>query len=181
MLPKKESLEIEFKSDRSRLSDNEIIEVVVSLANSNGGVLFLGIEDNGEVTGIHPAHSNLNGLAALIANHTVPSLSVHAELVGSNPSVIQIEVPKSHAIVSTTSGKALRRRLKADGTPETVAMYPYEFASRLSGISVVDYSAQIIPEAELSDLNPVERERLRNLIRENRGEEALLDLQDEEL
>ena len=35
--------------------------------------------------------------------------------------VLKIKVPKiQNAIVATTSGKVLRRRIKADGTPENV-------------------------------------------------------------
>ena len=49
MLPKKETLTIEFKSDRKKLSDTEIFEAVVAFANTEGGDLYLGIEDNGEV------------------------------------------------------------------------------------------------------------------------------------
>ena len=49
MLPKKETLTIEFKSDIKKLSDSEIFEAVVAFANTEGGELYLGIEDNGEV------------------------------------------------------------------------------------------------------------------------------------
>lgn len=41
--PKKETLMIEFKSDRRCLSDNDIIDAVVGLANTEGGMLYLGI------------------------------------------------------------------------------------------------------------------------------------------
>ena len=60
-------------------------------------------------------------------------------------------------------------------------MYPYEFTARLSSLSMLDYSAQAVPESDYTDLDPVERERLRNIIRTYRGEGALLELSDEEL
>jgi len=60
-------------------------------------------------------------------------------------------------------------------------LYPHEFATRLSGLSLFDYSAQVIPESNLDDLDPIERFRLRNIIQEYRGESALLSLQDDEL
>ena len=40
-LPLVEALMIEFKSDRKYLSDQEIIEVVVGMANTKGRELFL--------------------------------------------------------------------------------------------------------------------------------------------
>ena len=77
MLPKKETLTIEFKSDIKKLSDSEIFEAVVAFANTEGGELYLGIEDNGEVTGVHKAHENTTTVSAFIANNTVPPVSVY--------------------------------------------------------------------------------------------------------
>ena len=50
-IPDQESLTIEFKSDRKRLSDTELVEAVVCLANAEGGELWLGVEDDGTPTG----------------------------------------------------------------------------------------------------------------------------------
>ena len=73
-------------------------------------------------------------------------------------------------------------RIKADVTPENVPMYPLEIASRLSDLSLLDYSGLCVPDAQYSDLDLVERERLRSIIRMNpQGEQNLLELDDEEL
>ena len=45
-IPSSESLTIEFKSDRKRLPDTELVEAVVCLANAEGGELWLGVEDD---------------------------------------------------------------------------------------------------------------------------------------
>ena len=133
MLPKKETLTIEFKSDRNKLQNSDIFDAVVAFANTEGGDLYLGIEDSGEVTGVHKDHKNHTTLAAFIANNTLPPVSVRAEIIEDIHPVLKISVPKSYnGIVATISGKVLRRRIKADGTPENVPMYPAEFASRLS-------------------------------------------------
>ena len=42
LIPKGESLTVEFKSDRKRLPDAELVEAVVCLANAEGGELWLG-------------------------------------------------------------------------------------------------------------------------------------------
>ena len=44
MLPKKETLTIEFKSDKKKYSDADIFDAVVAFANTEGGDLYLGIE-----------------------------------------------------------------------------------------------------------------------------------------
>ena len=74
-----ESLRLEFKSDRKRLPEANLIAAVVSLANTEGGDLLLGVEDDGAVTGLHEEHLNIAGLPALIANRTNPPLSVRAQ------------------------------------------------------------------------------------------------------
>lgn len=177
----KENLTVEFKSDVSRLPDGDIIDAVVAFANTDGGDLYLGVEDNGDITGLHKDHMDTTRLSAFIANKTVPPVPVRAEVLDLERPVLKISVPKRTSIVSSSSGKIQRRRLKADGTPENVPMYPYEIVSRLSSLSLLDYSAQPVPDASYADLDPVERERLRNIIRSYRGETALLELDDEDL
>lgn len=71
-IPERESLTVEFKSDRRRLSDAELVAAAVCLANTDGGAIFLGVEDDGTITGLHPEHRNLAGLSAMIANRTNP-------------------------------------------------------------------------------------------------------------
>ncbi|MDR3121157.1 MAG: putative DNA binding domain-containing protein [Clostridiales bacterium] len=179
-----ESLTIEFKSDRSRLSDNDLVDAVVAFANTDGGIIYVGVEDDGAVTGLHPEHRDMTRLSAMIANKTVPPLPIKAELLwhGQPPAAIAaIHVSKSRTIAATSSGKLLRRRLKMDGTPENVPLYPFEITTRLSGLGLLDFSAQPVPDASYSDLDPVERARLRGVIQNQNGESALLELGDEEL
>ena len=182
MLPKKETLTIEFKSDRNKLQNSDIFDAVVAFANTEGGDLYLGIEDSGEVTGVHKEHNNHTTLAAFIANNTLPPVSVRAEIIEDIHPVLKISVPKSYnGIVATISGKVLRRRIKADGTPENVPMYPAEFASRLSELRMIDYSAMPVLECSIDDFDPLEIEHLRNVILSYNGERSLLDLSDEDL
>ncbi len=63
MIPYTESLAVEFKSDRGPLPDRELIETAVCLANSEGGEIYLGVEDDGSITGLHPNHAAHFGLA----------------------------------------------------------------------------------------------------------------------
>ena len=171
-----------FKSDIKKLSDNVLIDEIVGMTNTDGGYLYLGVEDDGEITGVHKHHADEIGVVALIANKTVPSVSVRAELIkeeGKN--VLMISIPVSRGITATTDGKILRRRLKLDGTPENVLMYPYEIPGRLSELSLLDYSAQIVQGATIEDLDENERIRLRKIIKYRKGDQTLLDLSDEEL
>ena len=182
MLPQKETLTIEFKSDRHKLSNSDIFDAVVAFANTEGGDLYLGIEDSGEVTGVNKDHIDPTTLGAFIANNTLPPVSIRAEIIEDIHPVLKISVPKSYnGIVATISGKIQRRRIKVDGTPENVPMYPAEFATRLSDLRMLDYSAMPISECSVNDFDPMETERLRNLILSYNGEKTLLDLPNEDL
>ena len=182
MLPTKETLTIEFKSDRNGLSDKEIVEAAVAFANTDGGSLYLGIEDNGEITGTQKQHADPIGISALIANSTRPPISVRAEIIEASAPVLLVSVPKSYgSIVATTTGKTLRRQIKANGEPENIAMFPSEYATRLSDLRLLDYSALTIQRAGTDDFDPLEVERLKQTILSNNGEKELLELSDNEL
>lgn len=182
-IPVAESLTVEFKSDLKRLRDDELIQALVCLTNTEGGELWLGVEDDGTATGLHKTHENLDGLPSLIASRTSPPLQVTLQPVKvGDIKVVRILVPKSiHHEVATSSGMYLRRRLKQDGTPECVHLLPYERISRASRLGLTDVSAQPVAGATLNDLDPLERERLRQSIQTYRGDQVLLELDDEGL
>ena len=129
--PKQESLTEIFKADSSDgLPDKVVIEAVVGLANAKGGTLYIGIQDNGTVTGIClEKWCNSQIVAATIAGNTVPPVCVEAEIVGGvlDRKVLVIHVPKADCIVATADGKVIRRRIKVDGTPENIPMFPQEY------------------------------------------------------
>lgn len=181
-IPMKETLTVEFKSDLKKYGDTDLFEDVVAFANTEGGDLFLGVEDDGTITGVHKEHANPVTLSAFIANNTVPPISTRCEIIDEQLPVLKISVPKSYGgIAATRSGKILRRRMKTDNTPENVPMYPTEMATRLSDLRLLDYSSMIVLEGSLSDVDPLEVERLRQIILAYDGDKALLELDDEEL
>ena len=181
-IPTAETLDIEFKSDIKSYPDRDLIDEIVGMTNTIGGTLYLGVEDDGTITGVNKKHRDAIGVAALIANNTVPPIAVRAEVITEGKDVLKIEIPRSRGVVSTSSGRILRRRLKLDGTPEVIPMYPYEIPSRLAELGMLDYSAQPLAGAVLDDLDPNQRVRLRRIIRNRQGgEKTLLTLPDDEL
>jgi ATP-dependent DNA helicase RecG len=181
-LPAAETLTVEFKSDRKRLGDDELIEAVVCLANTEGGAVYLGIEDDGTVTGLHASRPEPRGLAALIANRTAPAVIVDVETLDINGvRVVRVNVPKATQVVSTSQGLTKRRRIGADGKPECAPLLPHQVATRLSDIGRLDASRLPLPGATLEHLDPAERARLRQLVERFQGDRALLSLSDEEL
>jgi ATP-dependent DNA helicase RecG len=177
-----ESLTLEFKSDLKCLPDRDLVSTVVSLANTDGGDMLLGVEDDGTVTGLHANHQNTSGIPSLIASRTNPGIAVRVEKHSvQGHSIARIAIPKCRQLVSTSEGLLLRRRLKLDGTPEAVPFYPHEFIQRQSSLGLVDPSAMTIAEVSVGQLDPLQRLRIRNAIKKYGGEQSLLALADDEL
>ena len=87
-IPARETLEVEFKSDLKRLPDAELIDTVVALSNTNGGELYVGVEDDGTPTGI---------------------------LLAGKQSVIQRVMPTSQAAFQVLQGTEVRVNQDLDG------------------------------------------------------------------
>ncbi len=181
LIARGETLAVEFKSDVKGLPDRDLVAAVVALANTDGGELLLGVEDDGTVTGLHSSHTNVSGIPSLIANRTNPSIPVRVEssMVSGHP-IARVKVPKSRQLVSTSEGLLLRRRIKLDGKPEAVPFYPHEFIERQSSLGLVDPSAMTIDGVELDQFDPLQRLRVRNAIKKYGGDQSLTALADDE-
>ena len=140
---------------------------------------------------MHKEHRDVAQLAALIANKTVPPVPARVSTLflaadgsadDAGKQVTLVEIPRSVAIVSSSEGRIMRRRLKADGTPESVPLYPYEIITRLSTLGQLDYSAFPVPDTSLDDFSPEELKRLRDILTRNRNsDQTLLELPDARL
>jgi len=180
-----EAVEREFKSDRKRLRDETIYEEIVAMANSVGGVLFIGVEDDGQITGAQPRHGKSTEplkLQSAIFNNTVPSINTRIAVVEhANGMVIRIETDPYPEVCATTAGKSLRRQVGPDGKPQSVPFYPRDQRSRRTDLGLLDFSAEVIGDITFNDLDPLEFERLRQTISRLRGDRALLELSNEEI
>ncbi len=184
-----ESLDVEFKSEsRSPLSDRDIVEAVVCLANrthTGPGWLLVGVEDDGRVTGARPrtpsGEIDPARIRSMIANRTRPSQTVRADvfLLGEG-NVFAIEVPGSRQPVGTTDGRYLRRAMGGDGKPACVPLHFHEVHSRQADLGLLDYTSLRVPEIGWDALDPREFVRFRGAIEDNpgRGDPVLLELSD---
>jgi ATP-dependent DNA helicase RecG len=165
-----ESLEVEFKGEsRTPLNDRDLVEAVVCLANGSGGMLLVGVEDDGTVTGARPRHevgrTDPLRLQALIANSTQPPLSVTAATVQvSGQEILAVEVPDSPRVVGTTRGTYVRRAVAGDGSPVCLPYHAHEMLAHEVDRGAVDWAGLRVGGAEWTDLDPLEFERLRQMV-----------------
>lgn len=180
---------VEFKSERGgRLNDRELAEAVACLANGDGGTLLIGVEDDGTITGARPRHeagrTDPDRLGALIANRTQPPVRADVDVVTvEEVDVVCIHVPEANGLVGTVDGVYKRRALRADGQPECRPLHATEMLALTIDRGQADYARLEIPEATLEDLDPLEFDRLRGLVRRNRerADAVLADLSDRDM
>ena len=146
------------------------------------GSLYLGIEDNGTVTGVSREHRSVDGLAVFIFfSKTVPQV---AWCVLNHPcgqrvagGVYRGRPQLADCVQYPGAGQ---RRLKADGrrggaaVPEPVRQSPIPVAQ-------LRLQRPARAESRLDDWDPVARERLRDRIRLTNSGDTLLLLDDDDL
>lgn len=162
-----ETMSVEFKSDAQKtFNDSSIVETVVCLANSpHGGDLFIGVEDDGRVTGAKPRHGTSTDpikLQAMIANNTVPQVVPAIEVIPIDDiSVIRVRVEPAPTVVGTRDGKYVRRGLGSDGKPACLPFLAHEMLADRIARGEADYATIAEPSASMTDLDSAELERFR--------------------
>jgi len=160
----------------------------VCLANGTGGVLLVGVEDDGTVSGALPRHeagrTDPLRVQALIANMTQPALSTIVGIVQiEGADVLVVEVPDSPRVVGTTKGTYVRRAVAGDGRPTCVPYHAHEMLAHEVDRGAVDWAGLRIGGAVWGDLDPLEFERLRRLTATggDRADRLLASLADREI
>lgn len=184
-----ETYGVEFKSEhRKPLNDRDLVEAVVCLANGAGGALLVGVEDDGTPTGARPRHeggvTDPLRVQALIANNTQPPLSTQVQAVEIDGTpVLAVEVPDSPRVVGTSQGTYLRRAVGGDGRPMCVPYHAHEMLASEIDRGTVDFAGLPARGATWDDLDPLEFQRVRRMVREagHRADRVLADLSDREI
>jgi len=79
MVLKGENESLEFK--RKANFPEKIVKEIVAFANTNGGNLLIGVDDNGEVTGIKNKEEDLYILNQAIKNYCIPDIDYNIDIV----------------------------------------------------------------------------------------------------
>ena len=172
-----ENIHAEFKKSRSKLP-KDLFETICAFLNTDGGIILLGVSDDGEIIGIEP--ERVEQMKKDIANLSNNPQKLQPgyflkirDLEIDGKKIIVIEVPVS-AQVHKTNGKIFVRNQDGDFIVE----HPVEIA-RIVNRKQNYYSEQIIfPQVKLNELNPVLIDRTKKLIRLNRPDNHLWQLDD---
>lgn len=172
-----ESIDIEFKSwikasgmkERISLAVDELI----AFANCKGGTVYFGVEDNGEVTGC-TGNYDLQAMRESIYDKTRPPMFTEIEEIEyEDKTVITITVEADGKTYATTDGRCLKR-LGKNSKP----YYPDEMSHIYSANHVNDFSAQIIAESSIDDINLMVVYALKEKLRIRDSASTLPDMDD---
>ncbi|TBH21212.1 ATP-binding protein [Thermus thermamylovorans] len=150
----------------SDLSPEELARHAAGLANHKGGTLFLGVSREGRVLGVSEIHplQITHALFQLTGGLLLPYVEA---VEGPEGRVLALHVPQSPAAIAVGAGRV-----------------PFWDGERLTELRMgqvlpePDLTAQVLPAAGLSDLDPVEVLRLRRILEERgSGLAALPDLE----
>ena len=134
---------IEYK----RLWKDEWLEWICGMANADGGVIYIGVKDDGEVLGV----SNAKKLMEDIPNKIISKMSIYPDIrqiEKDGKDVIEIEVAPSMAAVSL-DGVVYKRVGATNQILKGAALQEF-YLSRPSGA----WDARIIPDAKLDEIDP---------------------------
>jgi len=177
---KGEGLHREFKEAKGALPQN-FFETVCAFLNTDGGTIFLGVADNGKVTGVDPdALSRMKSDIANLSNNQQkidpPYLLFPREFKIDGKMVIAIQVPLSSQLHKTGNVIFLRSE---DGD------YKVHGTHQLAGIINRKLSLfteqRTLPFVTMKDLRPRLFNRARRLMKSYNSQHPWVDLSNEEL
>lgn len=152
----KESPTIEFKRELTDAVKREII----AFANTQGGELYIGIDDDGTIMGLENAHKTLEAVSSMLHDSIQPDILVHTHL--------SVEIMEGKEIVKITVSLGTRRpyHLKNKGMKPSGVFIRY-------GTSVTNASEENIRQM-LMESDGMNFETVRSLHQELTFNEAML-------
>ena len=181
MIKQGEGLTMEFKQAREKLNRN-VYETICAFLNRQGGVLLLGVADNGRVTGITPEAVGPMKKDIVTTLHNLQKINppvylLPEEVMLENETVLCISVPESSQ-VHFCNGRIFDRGDDGDfditGHSNRVAELYLRKQSTYS-------ENRIFPYVEMTDLRTDLLERVRHMTRMQRRDHPWADMDDLEL
>lgn len=169
---------LEFKPWTGPKSDLSVaIEYTACMANAGGGAIVFGVKNvKGKSIAVEGASRyNLDAWRRDIFNATRPNLNVEVydlDVPGLLKKLLIVRVPKGNNPPYGTSEGLFKIRIGKNCMP----LDPSSFVNVQISTGAIDWSGQPAPDAMLDDLDPLEIERAKNLLKRINPESDLLKL-----
>lgn len=176
VLSKGENLTVEFKTwihakdMRERIS--LAVDELVAFANAKGGTVYMGVEDDGTVTGCN--RYDAQKIMESIYDRTRPALFTEIEVIRyEGKDVLAITVERDGTTYATSDGRCLKR-LGKNSKP----YYPDEMSNKYASIQSPDFSGQILTDSTVEDINVLEIYNLKEKLKIRDPKSSLPELED---
>lgn len=171
-----ENLTVEFKTwihakdMRERIS--LAVDELVAFANAKGGTVFMGVEDDGTVTGCN--RYDTQKIMESIYDRTRPALFTEIEVIRyEGKDVLAITAERDGTTYATSDGRCLKR-LGKNSKP----YYPDEMSNKYASIQSPDFSGQILTDSTVEDINVLEIYNLKEKLKMRDLKSSLPELED---
>lgn len=154
VLSQGENLTVEFKTWIYARDMRECISLavdeLVAFANAKGGTVYMGVEDDGTVTGC--TGYDIQKIMESIYDRTRPALFTDIEVIRYNgKDVLAITVERDGTTYAVSDGRCLKR-LGKNSKP----YYPDEMSNKYTSVQSPDFSGQILADSSIEDINVLE-------------------------
>jgi len=157
LIKKGESVTVEFKEN----FDSKTIESSVAFANTRGGLIFIGVSDQGEIKGVQIGKETLKNWANQISQGTEPRIIPEIEFLETDgKSIVIIQIKEFPIKPVSTKGRCYRRVENSNRlmTPQDIA----EMHLHSTGTS---WDKTPAPDATMADIDP---EKIKRYIRRSK-------------
>jgi ATP-dependent DNA helicase RecG len=163
LLAREEGQVLDFKS--ARIEPRDLAEVLVAFANSDGGTVVIGVENDKTITGTKRYHDNVQTLMRAPYDHCDPPVSVQIEnlpcrnAAGEDDALLLLHIARGERVHNTSRRVAFLRLGDQDRrlSAEQVIQLAYDKGQ-------ADYEASPADGAHVEDLDAGLLERYRSTI-----------------
>lgn len=177
VLSEGENLTVEFKTwiyakdMRERVS--LAVDELIAFANAKGGTVYMGVEDDGTVTGCTEGYDTQKIMES-IYDRTRPALFTEIEVIKyDGKDILAIKVERDGTTYATSDGRCLKR-LGRNSKP----YYPDEMSSKYTSVQSPDFSGQILADSTIEDVNVLEIYNLKEKLKMRDPSSSLPELED---
>ena len=143
-----ENIGVEFK--REDIEPGKLAKEMVAFANSSGGVILIGVEDDGTISGVSKKSMGEEWISNISRNNVVPALNIEtAKILVDGNEVLYIYVPKGKDKPYQTNKNQFLVRI---GSTNRVATQ-FELLRLFQQGGMFHYDGTGVENASISDLN----------------------------
>ena len=174
-----ESSTVEFKSwihaKNMRERVDLAVEELVAFANTQGGTVYFGVEDDEDhtVTGCGDGHDCQAMIESIYDKTRPPLFAGIEEFTYKGKKIISLSVERDGTTYATTGGKCLKR-LGKNSKP----YYPAEMSHKYTQDQNPDFSAQIVSDSTTDDISKLEVYSLKEKLKSRDPAGTLADQDD---